>query len=288
MKSPFTNMMHGGLQERVQSIRWVLRLTWNVVPGFLIGLSSITLIRSMIPAALAWVIKSLVDSLMTEIDASAPEEGSTIMLWLWLGLGLAVLDAVAGSVRTYVNRRLADDLSVKVTTDILSHAADLDIKFFEDLDTQDSLQRAKAVSGDSLTTLFTQIFGAISSGLQVVSLSAVLVMIQPWTLLVVALVAPPFLFARSMQTRREHALHYDRETKRRWTEYFMGLLTSRRNVAETRLLGLARLLIRNYHSLIGTFRDQNRGIYVANLRAVLVFDVVSVGGFYALLTEIAF
>ena len=280
-------MPNGRLQERVRSIRWVLRLTWNTAPGFLIGLSSITLIRSMIPAALAWVIKSLVDSLMTEINASPPE-GSTALLWLWLGLGLAVLDAVAGSVRTYVSRRLADDLNVKVTTDILSHAANLDIKFFEDPDAQDSLQRAKTVSGNSLSTLFTQIFGAISSVLQAVSLSAVLIMIQPWTLLVITLVAPPFLFVRWMQTRREYALHYDRQTKQRWTGYFMGLLTSRTNVAETRLLGLAPLLIRNYHTLIGAFRDQNRGIYVANLRAVLVFDVVSVGGFYALLTEIAF
>ena len=134
--------------------------------------------------------------------------------------------------------------------------------------------------------MITQTFGTISSGLQVVSLAAVLIVIQPWTLLVVALVAPPFLLVRWMLARREYALEYNRATKRRWTQYFVDLLTRHSSVAETRLLGLAPLLIRNHHSLEAEFRDQNRGTYRANLRTVLVFGVVSVGAFYALLIEI--
>ena len=238
-------------------------------------------------AALAWVAKSLIDSMMIEIGSSTPN-AAAVLPWLSIALGLAVLDSVAGSVRTYLSRRLADDLNLKVTADILTHAADLDIEFFEDIGNQDSLQRAKRTTGGRLTTLISQTFGTISSALQVVTLAAVLVVIQPWTLLVVALVAPPFLLVRWILARREYALEYNRATKRRWTGYFVGLLTRHRSVAETRLLGLAPLLIRNHRSLIAEFRDQNRGMYLANLRTVLVFAVVSTGAFYALLVEVAF
>ena len=195
-------------EARTQSVHWVLRLTWSAAPGLLTGIVGVTLIRSVIPAALAWVAKSLIDSLMIEIDASAPSVAA-IMPWLSFGLVLAVLDALAGSVRPYLSRRLADDLNLKVTTDILTHAAGLDIEFFEDIGEQDTLQRARRTTGSRFSTLITQTFGTISSGLQVVSLAAVLIVIQPWTLLVVALVAPPFLLVRWMLARREYALEYN-------------------------------------------------------------------------------
>ena len=282
-----TDSTDGDLSARARSIRWVLSLTWDAAPGFLISIVSVTLIRSMVPAALAWVAKSLIDSMMIEVDSGAPNAGA-VMPWLWVALALAVFDSVAGNVRTYLSRRLADDLNLKLTTDILTHAADLDLEFFEDVGNQDSLQRAKQTTGNQLTSLISQTFGTISSALQVVSLAAVLVVIQPWTLLVIALVAPPFLLVRWRLARREYALSYNRATKRRWTGYFVGLLTRHRAVAETRLLGLAPLLIRNHRSLVAEFRDQDREMYLANLRAVLVFAMVSTGAFYALLIEVTF
>ena len=103
----------------------------------------------MIPAALAWVAKSLIDAMMIEIDSSAPTSAA-IMPWLWVGLALAVLESVAGSVRTYLSRRLADDLNFKVTTDMLTHAADLDLEFFEDVGKQDPLLRGASLPARAL------------------------------------------------------------------------------------------------------------------------------------------
>ena len=91
-----TDFTDGGLRARAQSVHWVLRLTWSAAPGLLTGIVGVTLIRSVIPAALAWVAKSLIDSLMIEIDASAPSVAA-IMPWLSFGLVLAVLDALAAA-----------------------------------------------------------------------------------------------------------------------------------------------------------------------------------------------
>jgi len=270
---------------RARSLRWVLGQTWDVAPSFLIGIVSLTLVRSMVPAALAWVAKSLIDSLTMQIDSSSTD-ASTIMPWLIAGLVLAMLDAVANAVRRYLSRRLADDLSLEVTTDILTHVSGLDIEFFEDVGKQDSLQRAKRTSGDRFVNLINHSFDMISSGLQVVSLTVVLVVIQPWTLALVVIILPPFLVARWMLARREFALEYDRTTKRRWSRYFVNLLTEKLRVAETRLLGLAPLLIRKYRSLMFEFRDQNRGMYLLNLRTLIMFSVVSAAGFFALLVDI--
>ncbi len=276
----------GGVRAYARIIHWVARQIWDVAPGFLIGIVSITLVRSMIPAALAWVAKSLIDSLTMALDSSS-RDPAAIMPWLLAGLMLALLDAVANAVRTYLSRRLADDLSLEVETDILTHAATLDVEFFEDVGKQDSLQRARRTTGTRLVTVIDQTFGLLSSALQVVSLAAVLVLIQPWTLAVVAVLTPPFVVVRWLLARREYALEYDRTTKRRWTRYFVDLLTRQSKVAETRLLGLAPLLVRKNRALAVEFRDQNRKIYLANLRTLLVFGTISSVAFYGLLIELA-
>jgi len=239
----------------------------------------------MVPAALALVAKSLIDSLMMQVESSS-SDAATIMPWLIAGLVLAMLDAVANGVRQYLSRRLADDLNLKVTTDILTHASGLDIEFFEDVGKQDALQRAKDMTGARFVGLINHFFDMISNGIQVVSLAVVLVLIQPWTLVLIVVVAPPLLVARWMLARREFALEYDRTTKRRWSRYFVNLLTEKSRVTETRLLGLAPLLIRKYRSLMQEFRDENRGMYLANLRSLIIFSVASAIGFYLLLVDI--
>ena len=196
----------------------MLRLTWEIAPGFLIGLISIAFIQSGIPAALAWVAKSLIDAVVIELDASNPN-AAPVMFWLWLGLGLAAVEAVSRAVREYLSQRLADELNVKVTTETLKHAAGLEIKVFEDLAVQDSLDRAKRMTGKRVTALLYQGFGSITSALQVVSLAAVLVAIQPLTLLVVGLVTPPFLIVRWILARRAAGLEYERATKLKKINY---------------------------------------------------------------------
>lgn len=274
----------GRLGARARSIAWVFGVAWDATPALVTGIVGITLIRSLIPAALAWVAKSLIDALTTEIGSSTPSLAE-VMPWLWVGLLLAGTDAVASSARSYLGRRLADDLDLKVTTDVLTLAATLDIEFFENISSQDSLERAKQTTGTRFMILLNHTFGTINSTLQVISLAVVLIVIQPWTLLVVALIAPPFLLIRWMLARRHYAHEYNRATKHRWTRYFVNLLTQHQAVAETRLLGLAPLLIRNYRALVSGFRDQNREIYRADLRVALIFAVVSTGAFYGLLIE---
>ena len=280
-----TNLMDSGLRARARALRWVLRLTWGIAPGFLIGLISIAFIQSGIPAALAWVAKSLIDAVVIELDAGNPN-AALVMFWLWIGLGLAAVEAASRACREYLSQRLADELTVKVTTETLRHAAGLEIKVFEDLAIQDSLDRAKRMTGNNVTALLYQSFGSVTSALQVISLVAVLVAIQPLTLLVVGLVTPPFFIVRWILARRTAELEYERATKRRWTGYFMDLLTNKNSVPETRLLGLAPMLIQKYHALMVVFADENSVIHRSTLRAVLIFSLVSVAAFYGLLTEL--
>ncbi len=273
------------LGTRADSIRWVLRLAWGIAPGHLVGIVATALVKSLVPAALAWVAKSIVDTITVEIASGTPD-AAAIFPWLSVGLALGVLDSISNGVRTYLGRRLADDLHLEVTTNILTHAATLDIELFEDVTTQDSLQRARGMTGNKFVTLISQTFGTISSSLQVVSLTAVLVVIQPWTLVVVSVFAPAFLVVRWRLARRLYALEYNRATRRRWTDYFVDLVTRHHSVAETRLLGLSPLLVRSCRTLLAEFRDQNRGMFRANLVTAFFFTAVSVGAFYGLLIGI--
>ena len=273
------------LRVLARNLAWACRQAWNAARGYLIGLISITLLQSIFPAALAWVAKSLIDSLTTETGSSS-SDSSPIMPWLIAGLIITLLEAVTTGLRVYLTNVLSDKLNLRLTTDILTHASELDIEFFEDVDKQDTLERAKRNTGSRFVALISGLFGTISSVLQVVTLSGVLVVIQPWTLVVIVIITPPYMVVRWRLACRQYGLEYNRMTKRRWNTYFTSLLTGRQAVAETRLLGLAPLLLQKFRSLEVEFHDQNRGMYRENLRGQLVFSVVAAAGFYGLLVNI--
>lgn len=275
-----------GLDARIRSIRWVLKTAWTHARPLMFGMVSLTLTRSVAPAALAWVMKSLIDVLTSEIASGSPDPSAAIR-WLVLGLVIAILDSLLEALNGYFNRRLSDELHIAVSRDVMHHAAQLDLEFFEDVNNQDVMQRAKQVTGARFTALLTSILGTGSNVLMVVSLSAVLIAIQPWTLVVIALVGPPLVGMRYLLARRAFKLEFNRTTKRRWSHYFLSLVTNRANVPEARLLGLAPLMIRKHQELLSEFRGQDRALYRADLYTQIAFTLVASVAFYVLLIDVA-
>jgi ATP-binding cassette subfamily B protein len=252
----------------------------------LTSLTALTLLRGIFPAALAWIAKSIIDTLTLQMSSSTPEM-SAVTPWLLMGLVIAAIDVTVSGLRSYINQRMTDELSLNLSEDILTHTASLDLEFFEDVEKQDSLDRANNVAGASFVTLIGQFFNIANSILQASTLTILLVYIQPWTLAVVAVVAPTYMLARWRLAKREYTLQYNRATKRRWSRYFVGLVTLRARIAETRLLGIVPALIRKHQTIMSEFRDQNRDLSRANLRILLIFSILSTVLFYGLIINVA-
>ena len=241
-----------------RSAAWALREAWATSPALLLGVTAISLVRGVIPAGLALSARGIVNGAVAGLHgtpALAP-----LLPWLGLGFVLTVIEGIGAMAGPLLRQRLRDELACRITTDIMTHAANLDLSFFEDPRAQDALQRAKDDPAGHVTNFLATAISAVSNGLQIASLVAILVVIEPWVVAVVLLLTIPYLWSQARLTTEQHTLERSRTAKRRWTGYFVSNLTGAGSAGEVQLLRLAPLLIRRYRALMDEFRAQDWGL----------------------------
>lgn len=118
------------------------------------------------------------------------------------------------------------------------------------------IERAQQNPTEHLVRFIHEILTALKAMVQTVCLGAILIFIEPWVIVVLAPSALPYPFVHWRLSRPYYLDEYYRTPKRRWTSYFVSLLTSRNSITDIKLLGLALFLISRLRSLMTQFRDE--------------------------------
>lgn len=265
--------------------RWSWNRIWSESRGTFMALGAVTLARGIVPAAAALVLKRIIDIVVDlgpsrdVVDALGP--------WLGAAFVLAVVEAVSRFVNDYCAIRLADDLDVRLNADLMQHAGTLDVAYFEDSDNRDVIDRANRQAGKRLARVVSESQNAVTHLIQALSLLAVLVSIEPWLLAVVPPFAIPFFWFQWRLAKLRYREAHRRATKRRWTRYYLSLVTGAYSVQEIRLLRLGPVLLDRFKRLLMEFRDRDRVFHLSNLRGSSIAALLSLIALYALLTRVA-
>jgi ATP-binding cassette subfamily B protein len=255
-------------------VGWTAKLVWETNAALFSGLVLTTLVRGVLPAALALTIRGLINSAVQVVQQGTVEV-APLVPWLVIGFVLSTVDAVSRLADRLFAERLADDLNLRITDDVMTHAKALDLGFFEDPRSQDMLARV------------TESQRAITHLIVGTSLLAVLTAIEPLVPLVVAPFAVPFLVFQWRLSRARHMDEYSRATKRRWTGYFVSKLTQGDAVAEVKLLDLGPLLVQRFRSILEEFRDRNADLHKRNFRGSALTATLTTVVLYLLFFRVA-
>lgn len=278
MSIDFKRLVAGG--------RWAARLAWSTNAPLLAGVAAVVLSRGLIPAAMALTARGLVNATVATIEGGTASV-MPLVPWLLFGFSLTLIEGIGQVAQTLFARRLHDDLNYRITLDLLTHSARLDVASYDDPRFQDVLRRAKEHPADHVSRFVTEALGVLSNAVQVLSLVGVLVFIEPLVLLMAIVFAAPYLRFHWRLATHHYALEHSRATKRRWSEYFVSLLSGRASVGEIRMLGLAPLLIDKFRGLMAEFRDQDRDVYRRGFEGSTLFIVVTTTAIYALFARVA-
>jgi len=270
----------------LRTARWALRLTWATSRLLTAGLIGTTLLHSLTPVTLALAARGLINALAAALDSHSADIQS-LLPWLALGLGLTVTEAASQAANTYCNHRLQDELNIEISSDVMTHAASLDVAFFENPRCQDMIARARANTARYVNRFVSNGLASVSRVIQVVSLTALLAAIEPLVTLILIPIALPYLYFQWRLAWMRYAKDRARTTNQRWMRYFSSLLTNPKWVPETKLLGLAPLLVDKSHHLLVSFRDENRQLQSRSLIGRSVFVTITTAAFYVVLSRLA-
>jgi len=260
------------------SIRRFLHLAWTTHRGYTTATVLLRLLRAAIPLATLWVGKLIID-----IVVSA-RMGRPNLSRLWLLVGVELVIVVAGdalekastAVEAIFGELCSNDLSER----LISHAAALDLRHFEDPAFYDRLERAQRQTTGRIG-LLTQLLSAGQDSVTLASLAVAVAIYSPWLLFLLAVSVAPGFFGESHFTSLEYALFYRMTPERRQLDYLRSLSAGDRTAKEVQLFGLSSWLVRRYRELAHRLHLANLDLAVRKGIAATLLSWFGTAGYYA-------
>ncbi len=208
--------------------------------------------------------------------------GDLWRLGLLLGaeLLLALLADALGRAVALLDQLLSDRFSDDTSLRLMQHAATLDLRDFEDSETQDKLDRARRqASGRS--GLIGLLLGQAQDLVTLAGFAAGIAAYAPWLILLLAAALVPAFIGEVRFNRLAYAINVKRTADRRELDYLRQTGASTSTAKEVKLFGLHGFLIGRYRELAVAMQRENAAF--AWRRAASGASLAALGtvGYYA-------
>ena len=142
-------------RERLRATRHLprlFRLVWATNRGYTIAMIALRAVRAVVPVAVLWVGKLIIDGVVTLVQDGSAFRGlggwqdasiRALAILLAIELGLAVLGELLARLSALVEGLLGDLVANRTSVDLMKHAASLDLEQLENAEIYDKLERAR-------------------------------------------------------------------------------------------------------------------------------------------------
>jgi ATP-binding cassette subfamily B protein len=253
-------------------------MVWETSPSLVLGSTVLRLLRGLLPLAMLWVSKLILDAVVARI---ARHSGSLHHIWELVGLelGLAVAGDILGRANNLADSLLGDRFTNRISVRLMRHATALDLASFEDPVFYDKLERARRQTTGRMN-LLASLAGVGQSVLSLLSLSAGLLVFSPWLmLLLVAAVIPAFL-GETHFTTLAYSVLYRWTPQRRLLDYLRLLGASAQSAKEVKIFGLGPHLTQQYDEISQAIEQENKVLAIKRAVVGSALNLVSTGGYY--------
>ncbi len=277
------------LRERLRSAPTVfrqvpgtLRLVWEADRRGTVFVAALTLVLALLPAAIAWVGKLIVDGVVLS-SRTGVEADRVRVLWL-VAIELGLMSVQLAAARLLVLRRelLRAALGNRVNERILEKALELELRHFEDAEVYDKMQNARREASARPLSLVLQAFAVAQNLVTLIALSGLLLRLSPMSVLVIVAASVPAFLAEARLSGDSFRMWTWRAPEGRRLNYLEWILTRDSHVKEVKLFDLGPLVLGRYRALFRKFFDEDRVLAVRRLRAGLAFGAVSLLAFYGM------
>jgi ATP-binding cassette, subfamily B, bacterial len=269
-------------QERLTALKNippVLGIVWRSGPLVVSCGLVLRLITSLLPIALLWVAKLIIDTIVQTVNAHV---AVPTRLWYLVGLefGLAVVGGVLARLMDYFDSLLADKYTHYVSIEVMRHASQLDLIAYEDPIFYDRLERARVQATDRLG-MIQSIGRLVQQVITTISLSVSIFIFSPWLLLLLVIGVIPAFVGESHFAFLGYAKNFRQTPIRRQLDYLRILGGSREAAKELKLFGLQKFLLDRFRGLSDQIYDENVALARRRLYAGAALSLIGTGGYYA-------
>ena len=258
-------------------------MVWETEPRYVVGILVLRVARALIPLAVLWVGKLIVDEVVRAIGvAGAGEPAPWLRLaeLLALELGIALVGEGLSRLSALLESLLGDLFANRTSVELMRHAATLDLEQFEDAEIYDRLERARRQTVNRIG-LFTLLLATLQDLITLVTLSVALAVYVPWLLVLLVVAVLPSLLGETHFASLGYSLLYSWTPERRQLDYLRYIAASDVSAKELKMFGLSDFLVGRYDRLSREFYEANKALSVRRSLVSSLLAAVGTLGYYA-------
>ncbi|WP_066377512.1 MULTISPECIES: ABC transporter ATP-binding protein [unclassified Anabaena] len=257
-----------------------INLVWTTSHSLTMILASLTLLAGLLPAAIAYIGKLIVDAVVL---ASQTNTNSNIYQpLLYVSLEAIAVALLAGSQRglTICQSLLRALLGQRVNVLILKKALTLNLTHFENSEFYDKLTNARREASVRPLSLVNRTFGLVQNALSLITYGALLVRFSVWAVVVLILAAMPAFIAETRFAGEAFRLFSWRAPETRQQHYIETLLAREDYATEVKLYQLGEMLLGRYYNIFEQLYQEDRKLTIRRGTWGYILSLVSTTAFY--------
>ncbi len=278
---------HHALRQSMAVFRYsgrAIGLVWTTSRSLTIFFGILTLVAGLLPAAVAYIGKLIVDAVVaaSQINAHKNDFVNSYRPLMYVGLEALAVVILAGSQRflTVCQSLLRVLLGQRVNVLILEKALKLELTQFEDSEFYDKLTNARREASTRPLSLVNRTFGLVQSALSLVTYGVLLVKFSVLAVIVLILAAMPAFFAETKFAGEAFRLFSWRSPETRQQTYLETLLAREDYAKEVKLYQLGEMLLERYHELFNRLYGEDRDLTLRRGLWGYLLSLLSTAAFY--------
>jgi ATP-binding cassette subfamily B protein len=267
--------------------RRALGLVWTTSKPLTIGLAVLSVIGGVVPGAIAWIGKQLVDTIVTAASTGAIADRAMAMRWVAIELGLVIVMAATSRGLGILRSLLRQQLGHRVNMLVLDKALTLDLTQFEDSELYDKMTRARRDASSRPLSLVSRTFDLGQTLITLAGLGLLLAAFSPIALGVLVLAALPSFVIELKFSGDAFRLSRWRTPETREQLYLETVLGREDHAKEVKLYGLGPRLLARYTVIFHKLYGEDRKLTLRRGLWGLVLGAVGTAAFYGMYLWIA-
>jgi ATP-binding cassette, subfamily B, bacterial len=258
-----------------------LDLLWTTSYTLTVSLAVLTLVSGLVPSAIAYIGKLIVDSVVLANQSGLQLDRQTALNYVCLEAIAIVLLAAAQKGLVICQSLLRVLLAQRVNESILEKALTLDLAHFEDSEFYDKMSQARSQASSRPLSLINRTFGLCQSALTLITFSGLLWQFSGWAVLVLIVAAIPSFIAETRFSEHAFRLFRWRSPETRQQHYLETLLAREDYAKEVQLYQLGGMLLQRYRDIFDRLYKDDRNLTIQKGLWGYLLGLLSTLAFYA-------
>jgi ATP-binding cassette subfamily B protein len=256
------------------------RLVWETAPRLALGVIFLTALAALLPAAIAYVGKLIVDGVVEAARTGSEADRERALVRVLVEFGLIVLSTGVNRGLSLLRELLRAHLSNHLNVRILEKALALEVQHFEDSSVYDKMQNARREASQRPLALVLSVVTVFQNALSLSAYALLLIKLSPWTVVILALASVPAFVAEARLASEAFRLTSWRAPEGRRLNYLEWILTRDSHVKEVKLFDLGPLVLGRYKNLFDKFFREDRQLAIRRTLWGLSLGILALLAFY--------